>query len=116
MQQIQKIGRHQQHKRRIGPTAVLAALVVAGCGGGDGDGGSATSLSTTAQAQASNVKAACSNRVNNTFDKLLGSHDARHLGCRCRAVNHAVRRAGFQRIVKSGFLLNLILLPTNQTD
>jgi Zn-dependent M28 family amino/carboxypeptidase len=65
------------HARQLRPhwavaTVSLTALGLVSCGGGDGgDSASMSAPSATLRAQALAADAACGNRVNNSFDKLL---------------------------------------------
>jgi Zn-dependent M28 family amino/carboxypeptidase len=62
----------QLQRRWAVATVSLAALGLVSCGGGGGDDGAGTSTPSAAlRAQALAAGAACGNRVNNTFDKLL---------------------------------------------
>lgn len=60
----------QLHRHWAVATASLTALGLVSCGGGD-DSASTSAPSATVRAQALAASAACGNRVNNTFDKLL---------------------------------------------
>jgi Zn-dependent M28 family amino/carboxypeptidase len=60
----------QLHRHWAVATASLTALGLVSCGGGD-DGASTSAPSAAVRAQALAASAACDNRVNNTFDKLL---------------------------------------------
>jgi Zn-dependent M28 family amino/carboxypeptidase len=68
MRQAQRQGRRAA-RVWLGASATGAALLLAGCGGG-GEG-EVDASSNDARADAQGSSAACANRVNNTFDKLL---------------------------------------------
>ena len=61
----------QLHPRWAVATVSLAALGLVSCGGGGDDSTAASPQSSALRAQALAAGAACANRANNTFDKLL---------------------------------------------
>ena len=66
---MEQVQRQRTRMARVwrGGSVMIAALILAACGGGGGD----EAMAPNAQANAQGSSAACANRVNNTFDKLL---------------------------------------------